>query len=69
MLFEEKIQPLCLYCQRGSALNEEEILCVKKGVVSPGFHCRGFRYDPLRRTPPRPIAVVRLKGDGEDFSL
>ena len=31
-------------------------------------HCRSFRYDPLRRTPPKP-AVLRGHFTDADFSL
>ena len=54
MLFQKDIEPRCCYCQRGTKLDEEQVLCVKKGVVSPGGSCRSFRYDPLKRVPPRP---------------
>ena len=54
MLFQKDIEPRCCYCQRGTQLDEEQILCVKKGVVSPGGSCRAFRYDPLKRVPPPP---------------
>ncbi|MEG1239766.1 MAG: hypothetical protein RSD46_00300 [Oscillospiraceae bacterium] len=69
VLFEKKIDPLCLYCERGCALGDDEILCIKKGVVSPGFHCHAFRYDPLKRTPPKPAAVEATGLSQEDFTL
>ena len=31
-----------------------QVVCPKKGVMDPGSHCRSFRYDPLKRVPPRP---------------
>lgn len=69
MLFSKHIEPRCAYCKRGSALDGEHIICVHKGIVSPGAHCRAFRYDPLKRVPPKP-AVLKLKRfDREDFSL
>ena len=52
MLFRKDMDPRCAYCQRGSELDEDRVLCPKKGVVSPGDHCRSFQYDPLRRNPP-----------------
>ena len=48
MLFQKDIEPRCCYCQRGTKLDEEQILCVKKGVVSPGSSCRAFRCPPRR---------------------
>ena len=35
MLFQKDIEPRCAYCQRGAQLEDDKILCVKKGVVSP----------------------------------
>ena len=42
--------------------------CRKRGVVNGTDHCRSFRYDPLRRTPPKP-AVLRGHFTDADFSL
>lgn len=69
MLFEETIEPRCAYCARGVSLDGGEfIACPKRGVTSPGSHCRAFRYDPLKRTPPRPI-VPKTAFSPEDFQL
>ena len=32
-------------------------------------HCRSFRYDPLKRVPPRPAALRTDNLKEEDFSL
>lgn len=69
MLFQKKIEPRCAYCQRGAPLDEEQILCPKKGVVAPGGSCRAFRYDPLKRVPPRPNAPDFSRLRDEDFVL
>ena len=50
-LFRSDIEPRCAYCARGNPLSEDQVACRKYGVVSGGFHCRRFRYDPLRRIP------------------
>lgn len=68
-LFQKKIEPRCIYCQRGRALNDEQIVCDKKGVMSPGSHCRAFRYDPLKRVPPRPAKMEFGNLKDEDFVL
>ena len=47
MLFEKKMDPRCAYCQRCAPLDEESVMCIKRGVVPAGFHCRAFKYDPL----------------------
>lgn len=69
MLFEKKIEPRCAYCQRGATLNGDSVLCIRRGVVSPDWHCKSFRYDPLKRVPPRPPAPDFSKLKDEDFVL
>lgn len=69
MLFQKKIDPRCVYCQRCAPLDDENVICLKKGVVPVGFHCRAFRYDPLKRVPPRPAALDLSRLKEEDFSL
>ena len=56
---------MCLL-RRGNPLSEDQVACRKYGVVSGGFHCRRFRYDPLRRIPPKP-AVMRTDFLPEQF--
>ena len=69
MLFDKKIEPRCAYCQRCAPLDGETVICLKKGVVSAGAHCRAFRYDPLKRIPPRPNPPDFSRLKDEDFSL
>jgi len=52
-LFQKKIEPRCTYCARGRALSEDQVICDRKGVMSAGSSCRSFKYDPLKRVPPR----------------
>lgn len=68
-LFRKNIEPRCAYCTRGSQINEEEVACVKRGVVAADYHCGAFRYDPLKRVPPRPVALETAELKQEDFSL
>ncbi len=69
MLFRKDMEPRCAYCARGAQLDGDSILCKKRGVVAPGEHCRWFRYDPLKRVPPRPIALDLSRLKEEDFVL
>ncbi len=69
MLFRKNIEPRCAYCARGSQINDEEVACVKRGVVAAEHHCGAFRYDPLKRVPPRPVALETKELKQEDFSL
>lgn len=69
MLFDKNIEPRCEYCRWGVALEEGQVACPKRGVVTPGGHCRGFQYDPLKRVPPRPAAPKKLELPVEEFEL
>ena len=68
-LFQKDIEPRCAYCARGRALGENRVVCLKRGLVDPAFHCRAFQYDPLKRTPPKPVKVDFSRLKEEDFSL
>lgn len=69
MLFRKKIERSCTYCAYGAALDDNQMLCTKRGVVSADSACRKFRYDPFKRVPPRPKAVDFKKYEEDDFSL
>ncbi len=68
-LFQRKIEPRCAYCTHSRPLSAEQVACPKKGVMDVGSHCSAFKYDPLRRTPPRPIKADFSKLREEDFVL
>ena len=69
MLFRKKTPRSCSYCLHGTALDEDQILCIKKGVMPITGKCRKFRYDPCKRIPPKPKAPDFSKYDDVDFSL
>ena len=68
-LFRKNIEPRCAYCKKGSQINDTEVACVKKGIVAADYHCGAFRYEPLKRVPPRPVKLETQKLKQEDFSL
>ena len=68
-LFRKKIDPRCAYCARGNQISDAQVACRKKGVVNCEDHCGAFRYDPLKRVPPRPAVLETEKLDSEDFQL
>ena len=43
MLFRKKIERSCTYCRFATQLDDEQVLCAKKGVVSVFKPCRKFR--------------------------
>ena len=68
-LFRKKIEPRCAYCERGKELGNGTVACVHKGVVEDSFHCRKVRYDPMKRTPPRPATLQDDRLSAKDFAL
>ena len=69
MLFKKDMDPRCAYCKRGTPLEGSRVMCVKKGIVAAAGSCRGFRYDPLKRVPPKPVSVSFDHLRDEDFVL
>ncbi len=52
---DRDIPECCEYCRFASAVSvTEDMLCEKKGIVSPEYVCRKFVYDPLKRVPRKP---------------
>ena len=68
-LFRKNMDPSCAYSTHGQQVNEREVACVKRGIVPIEHHCRAFRYDPLKRVPPRPAVLDTEKLNEADFSL
>ena len=69
MLFRKRIERSCSYCRRGTKLDEDQVLCVKKGIRPVDGKCWKFRYDPTKRIPPKAKALDFSKYDQEDYSL
>lgn len=69
MLFRKKIAPSCIYCAYSTRLDDEQILCIKRGVVLESSKCRKFKYDPCKRIPLKPKAPDFSQYDDHDFSL
>ena len=69
MLFRKRIERSCAYCTFGTKLDEDTILCTKRGIKSIEDKCRKFKYDPCKRVPHKAKPLDFSKYDGEDFSL
>lgn len=69
MLFRKKHPKSCTYCVYGTRLNDDEVLCVKRGVVASIKKCRKFSYEPFKRVPPKIKTTDFSKYDKEDFTL
>ncbi len=69
IMFKKDIEPRCAYCARGTELSSGEVICPRRGVVSAAGRCRAFRYDPMKRVPPKPLRADFSKLRDEDFLL
>lgn len=69
MLFRKKIERSCSYCLFGADIEDDKILCAKKGVKSAEDKCRKFKYDPCKRIPVKAKALDFSQYDKEDYSL
>lgn len=69
MLFRKKHPRDCRYCTFGTMMDEDTVLCTKRGVRSVEKPCRKFSYDPCKRTPPRTKALNFNKYHEDDFTL
>ncbi len=69
MLFDKKIDKSCSYCKFGGAIGNDEIMCLKRGVVPAWHHCRRFVYDPLKRVPPKPQMLTEQGFEKKDFEV
>ena len=69
MLFRKKIEKSCAYCAHGTKIGDDQILCMKKGVVPEDGQCRKFWYDPCKRVPVKAKTMDFSQYDEEDYSL
>lgn len=69
MLFRKKHPRSCSYCKYGTKFNDEQILCIKRGVRSENDACRKFSYDPCKRIPPKHKAPDFVRYADEEFKL
>lgn len=69
MLFSKKIERSCQYCAHCTQLDENVILCVKRGVTEKRTKCRKFSYDPCKRVPVKAKAPDFEKYEEYDYSL
>lgn len=69
MLFKSSEYRYCVNCAHAAELDEEHMICKKKGTVSKDKRCLSFSYDPLKRDPALPQKVQFSKWKSSDFSL
>ena len=69
MLFRKKMDRACKYCTHCTQINEDQVLCIKKGVMPLEGKCVKFQYDPCKRIPSKPKAMDFRQYEDEDYSL
>ena len=69
MLFRKNIERNCAYCEFAGRIDPQTMICRFCGVVPEDHRCRRFRYDPLKRVPPRPAVPKAHTSDDADYSL
>lgn len=68
MLFSKDIDPACGLCAHATPIDEDTVLCHKKGPMPITDCCRRYKYDPLLRKPHQQ-AQPRKKFTAKDFEL
>lgn len=59
---------ICLTCVHGKKYNgDENIYCLKKGIVEKYSSCRKYKYDALKRIPSKPKKLP--EHDFKEFEL
>ena len=69
MLFRKDIEPCCAYCAHSAPVDDESVVCAKKGVMKIWGKCRRFVYDPLKRAPEAPAKPASTGLSEKDFEL
>jgi hypothetical protein len=67
MLFDKHIEPCCSYCQHGTRISDDEVVCRKRGIVPADGQCHKFVYDPFQREPERPVIVTADEDEAAAF--
>ena len=57
---ELEVARICANCEYSVSLaDSNSLLCRKKGIVEETGGCRKFRYDLLKRKPPKPVSLPK----------
>ena len=69
MLFRKNMPRSCCYCSYGTKIDEDHVLCTKRGVVDIAASCRKFNYEPCKRQPLKAKAPDFDSYKEDDFKL
>lgn len=68
LLNKKDFEPACGICLHGIlSADGDSVLCVKTGIRLLDSQCKSFKYDPLKRIPPR--HPEKTEFTEEDFKL
>jgi len=67
MILRKDIEPFCSYCIHAKPLDDEYVSCRRHGVVSADYKCSRFKYDPLKRIPPKPKKLGQNYTDSDFY--
>ena len=68
LINKDDFAPACSICSHGIlSADGESVLCVKTGIRLLDSQCKSFKYDPLKRIPPR--HPVKQEFTKDDFKL
>lgn len=79
MLFKKKrgifsdlqdVSKICATCKFSSSMHAvDDLMCSKKGVVSPDFTCKHYDFNRLMKRPPKKHTLNTDKFSPEDFEI
>ncbi len=69
MLFRKRTAKACGHCVHAAKIDDEQMLCCKKGLRSPTDKCSKFLYDPCKRIPTKAKPIDFQQFDKQDYSL
>ena len=69
MLFRKKKEKCCGLCLHAAILDEDTVMCRKKGERNFEDKCLSFVYDPCKRVPMKARALDTDKYESYDYSL
>lgn len=69
MLLKSKYPKSCSYCRHSTKVDDDTVLCAKRGIAASTGACHKFSYDPCKRIPSKSKALDFHKYTKDDFSL
>lgn len=68
-MFSKKIARMCQYCDHSRpVIQTDHFICPFKGLITGDFSCRKYKYNAIKRVPPKKI-IYKEEFDKSDFEL